>query len=50
MKQLASFSIAVATIAVLLLLFIAPVITLAAATSGPTVSDDEEISLQQNAE
>lgn len=50
MKQLASFSIAVAAIVVLLLLFIAPVITLAAATSGPTASDVEGISLQQHAE
>lgn len=47
MRQLASLSIATAAIAVLLLLFIAPVITVAAAQSGPDVPRGQEIFLAQ---
>jgi mono/diheme cytochrome c family protein len=48
MKQLASFSIAAAAVAVLLLLFTAPVITVAAAQTAPETSQGQQIFLAQN--
>lgn len=47
MKQLASFSIAAAALAVLVLLFTAPVITVAAAQTSPDMPQGQELFLAQ---
>lgn len=47
MKQLASFSIAAAAVAVLLLLFTAPVITVAAAQTGADAPQGQQLFLAQ---
>lgn len=47
MKQLASFSIAVAAVAVLVLLFIAPVITVAAAQPASDAPQGQQVFLAQ---
>lgn len=49
MRHLASLSVAVAVVAILLLLFIAPVITVAAAQAGPAADDGTAASLDHRA-